>query len=117
MGYWDIGLSRTSAADKAVYIPITGCNYPNKNQNACLLPPLSNEVNDKLKISITAGAAMSPKISEDEAGMPHHVDIRVCYAKPSTIDKPWRKPGGAIKVRAAPWLKWHRCRGRGPGRG
>lgn len=98
-GQWAISVKATKTADKALLEPQT-CDQP-KPSAECNQPLLSADAKDKVQVT---AALTAPPLRTIDNLTPLRVLVKACYAKPSTADRPWRKPSDVIdKDRSCPF--------------
>jgi hypothetical protein len=99
-GQWQISVAATKSADKTLFVSQDGCNATQLTA-ACVQPLLTGDHGDKLSFNYTLGAPL--RTFEDM--VPQTLVFKACYTKPSTADRPWRKPSDVIdKDRACPFV-------------
>ncbi|KAI8465807.1 MAG: hypothetical protein J3K34DRAFT_525056 [Monoraphidium minutum] len=90
-GQWTISMKATKGADKAVFVPQT-CASPALDA-PCNQPLLGAAAKDK--VQITAKLTKAPLKVVDSLKA-QTVVLRLCFSKPFTVDRPWRKANDAI---------------------
>jgi hypothetical protein len=95
-GQWAITVESTRGSD--AFKPVT-CDVP-AFAAPCNQPPLSNDAHDKVRVTAKqVGKAITTRGGLAAAD----VILKLCFSKPSTADRPWRKANDVIdKDRACP---------------